>query len=510
MLLFCCSLKEQDYQRLLVVEENFIEANEVLKSYSYGLLSHFLYFLPYFLLFFFSPSKTPMILRRRYVYWLFKAYLKKWRKTIFISFAVGLAIFFVLRYTAIVYIPKIPLGKDEYIGLVGTHTVNNLPQFIVNDISMGLTTVLPDGKILPAASESWKIENDGRKYTFTLRSGLYFSDKAPLTSQSISYSFEQVKIEKPNKKTIVFVLKDSYAPFLITVSKPIFKKGNIGLGNFRIKNVKLNGNYIQSLTLVSNSNQYHKKNYYFYPTDESLKTAFILGEVSTIRGTTSDEYEGRKLSEFPKMQVTKYTNEDRLVTLFFNTKDPIISDEKFRNALTYSLPDSFKSGQRNGSPISTKSWAYSQNQYERHQDLKHALDLIETSESASKSGSTKIVLDTLPKYMETAKEIAKTWKKIGVDTEIIPKDQISDTYQVFLGDFRVPKDPDQYTLWHSNQQNNITGYRNLRIDKLLEDGRKTIDVKERKEIYDNFQKYLLDDSPAAFLYFPYVYDITRS
>ena len=40
--------------------------------------------------------------------------------------------------------------------------------------------------------------------------------------------------------------------------------------------------------------------------------------------------------------------------------------------------------------------------------------------------------------------------------------------------------------------------------------RKTIDINERKEIYADFQKYLLDDAPASFLYLPYTYEISRN
>ena len=71
-------------------------------------------------------------------------------------------------------------------------------------------------------------------------------------------------------------------------------------------------------------------------------------------------------------------------------------------------------------------------------------------------------------------------------------------------------DPDQYTLWHSGQMNNITNYKNLRIDKLLEDGRQTVDIQSRIKIYADFQKYLLDDAPATFLYFPDIYTVTRN
>ncbi|MEK7092766.1 MAG: peptide-binding protein, partial [Patescibacteria group bacterium] len=88
-------------------------------------------------------------------------------------------------------------------------------------------------------------------------------------------------------------------------------------------------------------------------------------------------------------------------------------------------------------------------------------------------------------------------------------DSVPSDFQIFLGDFQLSKDPDQYSLWHSSQPQNISNYQNLRIDKLLEDGRKTTDIEKRRKIYEDFQKYLLADSPASFLFFPYEYDLIR-
>jgi len=48
-----------------------------------------------------------------------------------------------------------------------------------------------------------------------------------------------------------------------------------------------------------------------------------------------------------------------------------------------------------------------------------------------------------------------------------------------------------------------------KIDKLLEDGRTTIDQKERRLIYFDFQKSLLEELPAIFLYFPNRYQVSR-
>nr|MBP6989849.1 peptide-binding protein [Candidatus Shapirobacteria bacterium] len=68
----------------------------------------------------------------------------------------------------------------------------------------------------------------------------------------------------------------------------------------------------------------------------------------------------------------------------------------------------------------------------------------------------------------------------------------------------------QYLFWHSTQKKtNITKINNPRIDKLLEEGRQTFDQQERKNIYQEFQKNLLEECPAIFLKYPIVYTISR-
>ena len=65
----------------------------------------------------------------------------------------------------------------------------------------------------------------------------------------------------------------------------------------------------------------------------------------------------------------------------------------------------------------------------------------------------------------------------------------------------IPKDPDQYSLWHSTQATtNISKYKNPRIDKLLEIELSLIKI-QGKNIF-RFSKILVEDVPAIFLYHP--------
>src|SRR5260221_13518385 len=141
------------------------------------------------------------------------------------------------------------------------------------------------------------------------------------------------------------------------------------------------------------------------------------------------------------------------------------------------------------------------------QDTEHALVLLDGAGGVK--NLPEFTIHTLSKYMLAAKIVQNAWDKIGVKTKIVVVQDIPQHFQIFLGDFTVSKDPDQYTLWHSYQSNNITNFKSPRIDKILEDGRKTLAQDERVKIYSDFQKYLLDEQPATFLYFPYLYTVTR-
>lgn len=453
------------------------------------------------------------VIRKRLIFWLIKAYIKKSGKTIFFSFLLGLFIFFVLLVIAKYYSHFVPFSKNETIGLVGAYTGDALPQEINDKISVGLTSVSQDGTIKPGLASSWDILDKGKTYRFHLKQGIHFYDGKEVTANTVNYNFTDVTEIKPNKYTIIFKLKDSFAPFLVAVSKPIFDNGFSGVGDYHVEKIKTNYNFVQSLTLISTKGDQDVITYDFYPSEDALKTAFLLGEVSTIENISQNTFASMDLQKFPNITVTKKADYSQLVTLFFNNDDGDLSNKKTRIALTYAIPDSFSEGNRAFSPYAPNFLYYNAELNQRNQDITHAKLLLQPDTTSSLSGESKppskITIKTIKKYSPVAEKIAADWKQLGINTTIEEVNGIPDTYQVFLGDFNIPKDPDQYTLWHSDGPDNITHYKNLRIDKLLEDGRKIDNIDQRKTIYANFQKFLMEDAPAEFLYYPDVYTVTR-
>ena len=120
-----------------------------------------------------------------------------------------------------------------------------------------------------------------------------------------------------------------------------------------------------------------------------------------------------------------------------------------------------------------------------------------------------ILLTSTPNLEEVAKKVIGNWKQLGLNFNLRVESGIPQNFQALLITQSIPYDPDQYFLWHSTQTNtNLSKYssdccpQSARVDKDLEDGRKAVNEEDRKTSYLDFQKTLMEDAPATFLYFP--------
>lgn len=454
-----------------------------------------------------------LLKRKRLIIWLLRAYIKKWGKVIALGLIFIIASILLLFTNRNFLINQVKFSSTEKIGIVGDYPEydfpNNLPEEISSKASRGLTKVLPTGEIAPDIANKWDIKDDGRTFVFYLDDNLTYSNGDPISSESIDYNFADVEIERPGNSVIMFKLKNKYSPFLATVAqKKVFNEDLIGVSNYQIKDVVAEDGFIKSIELVSKKDN-KKIKYFFYPTQKALKDAYVLGDVSKIIDISDLSYKDDiAFYNFKNTEIEKDIKKDRITTIFINNLDSTLSDKKIRKALAYSLPDKFDEGERIHVPYEKNSWAFNSEQtYQK--SMSSAREFLEDS-SASDSGKIELELKVLRTYSEVAEEVAKSWEELGITTNIVIVDSVPRDYQLFLGDMPVLKDPDQYALWHSRSESNITNYENLRIDKLLEDGRQIYDIDSRKEIYDDFQKYLIDDMPAIFLYFPYTYTLNRN
>lgn len=434
----------------------------------------------------------------RFFFKLSAAYINRFRLIITAGIFIGISLFFFFS----LFSSKLFRNVDR-IGITGRFTSDNLPNEILLKISSGLTKYSEDGIPISSLASSWDITDKGKTWTFHLKDNIYWQDGKKVIADSINYNFSDVKIEKTDSRTIVFKLNDIFVPFPSILSAPVFKKGLLGTGEWKVENIKFSGSIVTELSLVNENGQ--KNIFKFYPTYKRTVNAFKLGQVNKITNVLDKS----PFDKWTNVNIVTIPNKHQIVTIFFNNEDKYLGDKSLRQALTYAINKNIL-GIRAISPISPESWAFNAQVKAYDYDINRAKELLGDL-SKEKRSEMKIKLTTSPDLLSVAETISKDWTAVGVDNNVQISPVIPTDFQAFLTILDVPVEPDQYTLWHSTQTNsNVANYRNPRVDKLLEDGRTQLNIDERKKLYLDFQRFLLEDLPAAFLYYPSYYEIYRN
>lgn len=384
-------------------------------------------------------------------------------------------------------------------GIIGIYEENEYPAPLTNLLSKGLFKVNGSSQIIPDLAKSIEQNREGTEFVVKLRDDLYWVDQTPVKSSEIQFNFPGAEVNYPDEKTIQFKLNEPFTPFPSLLTKPIYKNGTLtGVGpyvSYPAKDVPKGQFLIKKVILRTTDASLPDLTVFMYPAENLAKQALKMGEIQSILGINDiEEYKNA-----PNFQLYSKLNQTQLVAVFYNTKDPVMSDENFRLALSYAAP-SIEGETEAKTSIPNSSWAF-------NNEVKDFLDNPEQAKAALKKvqkGKEETVTLTTTNYLRSVGEkVVKAWNNNGIKARVKVESGIPQNFQALLISQNIPVDPDQYSLWHSTQSNtNLTKISNPRIDKDLEDGRKATDSAKRKAAYQDFQKVLLDQSPATFLYFP--------
>lgn len=436
----------------------------------------------------------------RFTLLLILAFLRRFRLPITLLIVIFVASFLIAK----IVLPRMGKTDTYYIGYVGRYHTDELPVEVLGKLTSGLTKLSTDGTPEPDIAKSWRSEENGKTWIFEIDTSKKWHDGTPVTSHSIQYTFEDVSIERPDEKTLIFKLESAYAPFPVVVSRPTFKRGLIGTGTWKAHKISVSGSFVEKLTLKDNFGNTHV--IHFYPNEDSAKTAFKLGHIDELELTDPSPFK-----EWNTVSVTSALEPLRYVGLFFNMQNDLFKDNKpLRQALSYAI-DKSRWGDTNRvlSPVPKTSWAYNPQVKPYDYDPKRAQELLAPIPKAERDQMEFKIL-SVPQLLTTAEDIARDWRELGFKVEVQVATTMPSDYQVFLAMYDVTLDPDQYLTWHSTQkETNISHYANPRIDKLLEDGRLELNIDTRKRLYVDFQRFLLEDVPAVFLYTPSSFTVKR-
>lgn len=381
-------------------------------------------------------------------------------------------------------------------GVVGTYLERDLPELVTSLISQSLITVDETGKPQPSLAEKWEVNENATLYKIKLKDNLVWSDGTIFKASDLNILIPGSEAKVLDDKTLQFKIVDSFSPFLTLLSKPVLKKDSlVGVGPYKVVQVKKDGLFIKKLVLKPLKEGLPEVVIKFYPSEKIAKNALKLGEVQALLGVS----ETSEFSDQNNLKIFSKVNYGQIVTIFYNTKDPILSDDNLRLALSYAAP-AIKDEVEASSSISPKSWAFNDKVKDFLSNPGQAKSNLAKVEHGKDSTITLTATSSLKNVGE---RVIEEWNKNGLKTVLRVESGIPQNFQALLITQNIPADPDQYSLWHSTQTGtNISKFSNPRIDKDLEDGRKSTDMETRKARYQDFQKVLLDHAPATFLYFP--------
>lgn len=490
--------------------------------------------------------------RVRFLYHYLSAVLKKqWRR---LSFSALLVVFllaslsfftpaFSKSFTAFTTKTVKPVFRE---GIVGKPQTFN-PLFsrleaekeINSLVFRGLTKISPSGAVEMDLAESVEVKNN-TEYVFKLKKDVRWSDGKNFSADDVIHTiataqnqlydavvaenFRDIQVKKIDNDTVSFKLKEPFAPFLSTTSLGVIPKHisltdyrPIGTGNFKFIQQGKDSVMLESSTL--------RVRFQFYPNEEAAILALKLGEIHALSVGRNKLAQLRDWSNF---KVETPALPYRLSTLFYNTKEAPLNEKNIRQALTYAIDKNEVVKNSNGvkGKVATNSYAllealqvgtkekYTFNIEKANQLLSSEGWQLTQGKRMKEGKQLSLTVTTLAddEFEDSAKKIKTSWEKLGIEVTVAAvsgselKDQIvpNRTYSVLLSSLLLNSDPDQYVIWHTTQvsEGNISGISSPKLDKLLEDARRTLDLKIRSEKYQEFSKHLLDESPAVFLYYP--------
>ena len=418
-----------------------------------------------------------------------------------------------------------------------------------------------EGKPVANIAEDWEQISE-LEYVFELSDDFFWHDGSKLTVEDVVWNFEAsillaknygeetygsalegVEIEKLGEKEIKFTLEEPNATFWEAISEYMIPKHvyeGYSLENFsRTKGLRraIGSDYyaVESIAsdrfrlfAIDEDVDIRGYEYLFFEDYDELSLAIRNNKLDIVSNVNI--YEMEYLEEYPFLDIESSVLYRRNKMIYFNNRRSDFEEGEVRQAVSRLidkeslLEESSVYGKKSYGPLPVNSWAFNDELEEQNYDPDEAQELLEPfgyeREGHYYTTEDGKILALELKYLATdindrlvhvlqdlleEEGVLLNLESLSYDElmrEVLPRRD----FDLLLNEIETTVDPDQYNLWHSmridNPHLNISGYEYSRVDILLENARTELDRAERKEDYNLFQRYVVDDAPAIFLYHP--------
>ena len=433
-------------------------------------------------------------------------------------------------------------------GLDPAHTSTGDGYMLTQAIFSNLTRADENLEARPQLARSWEANADASAWTFHLVQGAKFHNGREVTADDVVFTIQRIldpktasrgakaigpikQVVAKDKYTVVIELEGPYADLPVQLSTQfarIVAKENIdkierepiGSGPFKLKE------YVpgSKAVLIRNPDYFEKG----LPYLDEVHQVYLKEYAAQLSALTTGEIHIMylapvelipQLKRDPNLQVLEVTAPSFQPFELFVNKKPM-TDVRVRQALRLAadrkaMMDAATGGHGvlgNDIPIPPYSPFYNKALPQRERDVKRARELL--AEAGYKNGLDITLYTSSGRpgmeesaiaYRESAKEAGIRVKIESTDiarlySEVLRKPPESALVQInWFGQPTVDGSITPFVFTKSSW--NFTEYSNPKVDSLLTEASRTIDVEKRKRLYNEVQKILWEEGPELIPYF---------
>ena len=411
-----------------------------------------------------------------------------------------------------------------------------IDEIVYANVFEGLTRIGPSGEVQPALAESWEISDDGKTYTFHLRSGVTFHDGTEFDADDVKFSLDRARaedsanaqkglfaaidtVEVVDAATVTITLTQPQGAFLYNLgwgdavmvapeSAETNKDNPVGTGPFRFVGWAKGS----SISIVRSDSYWgepvalERAEFRIIPDAAAAIPALLAGDVQAFPFTPPDAVP--QVQGDSRFEVKVGSTEGETL-LSINNKKPPFDNLKVRQAIAHALDrqaiidgGSGGFGVPIGSHMPPHHPAYVDLTDTYPHDVDKARQLLK--EAGFEDGIKATLKLPPPPYARNGGEIiASQLRDIGIELEIIPVEWAQWLEQVFTNkDFDLtiishtePNDIDIYA-----RQDYYFQYDNPAFRDLIEELNATSEEAARNELLREAQKILAQDAVVGFLF----------
>lgn len=411
---------------------------------------------------------------------------------------------------------------------------------VLFNVFEGLVKPDQNGDLIPAVASEYKVSDDAKVYTFTLRDGITFHDGSPVTAEDVKYSIERYaeiqgessafsileSVDIVDEKTVEVHLAEGNSEFLANLTLAILPQGNeadfdtkpIGTGPFKFVSFTPG----QSFVVEAYDGYWNPELPYL-----DKVTFKIVADADTalteLQAGTLDVYQ-----YLTDDQASTLTNGFNIVQgsinyvqgLFLNNAFEPFKDVRVRQAVNYAVDkDMINEFLFNGKShiIGTNMIPAFKKYYNEETENVYTRDVEKAKELLAEAGYpdgfdlTITVPNNYAPHESTAQIIVENLKEAGINATINLVEFSTWVDEVYNGrNFDATVVAVDGTLspgsWlaknPSTSPNNFTNYNNADFDETYAAALASIDDTEKIELYKKCQMILAEDGASVYIQDP--------